>query len=228
MNSDRNIAVNEAAMNLLIKACPVELGMPARLIREFVYGKYAVLSVDDVCSLSQDSHGNSMLEQFLDKCGYAFSWGLLSEESMPSDPDNDKSLLVLRYEFLPVDLLLLFPDAGQLEDLFMDLYRSHPYYDSDFDCDEGFGNWSVIAFQSQEGREEKLRQWIAEVFIPLIWHDLLYEATRIVEEKIAAVIAQSSDGSFKELLVERGRRQLCVDPVELQFEALKLEERSGN
>lgn len=224
MNSDRNIVVNEAAMNLLIKACPVELGMPAKLIREFVYGKYAAISVDDVCSLSQDSYGNSMLEQFLDKRGYAFSWGLLSEESMPSDPDNDKSLPVLRYEFLPVDLLVLFPDAGQLEDLFMDLYRNHPYYDPDFDCDEGFGNWSVIAFQSKEGHEEELRQWVAEVFIPLIWHDLLCEATRIVEEKIAAAIAQSPAGSFKELFVERGRCQLCVDPAELQFEALKLEE----
>lgn len=225
MSSDRNIAVNEAATNLLVKACSVQLGMPAKLVREFVYGKYAALSVHDVCSLSQDGYGNSMLEEFLDKRGYAFSWGLLSEGSMPSDPDNDKSLPVLRYEFLPVDLLLLFPDAGQLEDLFMDLYRNHHYYDPDFNCDEGFGNWSVIAFQSKEGREEELRQWIAEVFIPLIWHELLYEATRIVEEKIAAAIAQSSDGSFKELLVERGRCQLCVDPVELQFEALELEDK---
>lgn len=219
MNSHRNIVVNEAAMNLLIKACPVELGMPARLVREFIYGKYATLSVNDVCSLSPDGYRNSMLEEFLDKRGYAFSWGLLSEESMSSDPDDDKSLPVLRYEFLPVDLLLVFPHAGQLEDLFMDLYRNHPYYDPDFDCDEGHGNWSVISFQSKKGREDDLRQWMVDVFIPLIWHDVLYEATRIVEEKIAAAIAQSSDGSFKKLLVERRRSQLCVDPAELQFEA---------
>lgn len=219
MNTKRDMEVNGAATNLLISACPVQLGMPAKLIRELVHGKYSFLAAEDVCSLSKDGWGLSMLDEYLDKQGYVFSWGTLSEVANPSDPDDDKSPAVLRFEFMPMELLLAFPQSAQLEDLIMWLYRNHPLYYPEFDCDEGDESWSVISFQSEEGGGETLRSWLADVFLPLIWHDLLGEATRIVQEKIKAAVALSPDGSFHELLVEHGRCQLCIDPAELQFEA---------
>ncbi|MGK5024857.1 hypothetical protein [Janthinobacterium sp. RB2R34] len=218
MNTNRDMEVNEAARNLLISACPVQLGMPAKLIRELVHGKYSFLTAEDVCSLSKDGWGLSMLDEYLDKQGYVFSWGTLSEVANPSDPDDDKSPAIFRFEFMPMELLLAFPQSAQLEDLLMWLYRNHPLYYPEFDCDEGDESWSVISFQSEEGGGETLRSWLANVFLPLIWHDLLGEATRIVQEKIKAAVAQSPDGSFHELLVEHDRCQLCIDPAELQFE----------
>ena len=219
MNTNRDMVVNDAAMNLLISACPVQLGMPAKLIRELVHGKYSIFTAKQVCSLSKDGWGLSMLDEYLDKQGYVFPWGTLSEESNPSDPDDDKSPPMLRFEFMPTELLLAFPQSAQLEDLFMWLYYNHPYYDAKFPCDEGNEHWSVISFYSEDGCGEALRSWLANVFIPLIWHDLLGEATRIVQEKIKAAVAQSPDGSFHDLLVEHDRYQLCIDPAELQFEA---------
>ena len=219
MYSNRDIALNEVAINSLINACPAELGMPAKLIRELVHGRYSFLTAEDICSLSKDGWGLSMLDQYLDKQGYVFPWGTLSEQFEPSDPDDDESIPILRYEFMPIDLLLAFPQSAQLEDLFMWLYRNHPFYYPEFDCDEGNFHFSVISFQSEEGCGEVLRSWLANVFLPTIWPDLLAEAIRIVQEKVTAAVAQSPDGSFHELLVEHDRYQLCIDPAELQFEA---------
>lgn len=206
-------------MKLLIEACPAELGMPTKLIRELVHGKYSILTAEEVCGVAKEGGELSMLEECLDKQGYVFPWGTLSEVSNPSDPDDDKSPPILRFEFMPTDLLLAFPQSAQLEDLFMWLYRNHPHYYPEFDCDEGDDNWSVISFQSEEGCGEALKSWLADVFLPLIWHDLLGEATRIVQEKVKAAVAQSPDGSFHELFVEHDRCQLCIDPAELQFAA---------
>lgn len=225
MNSNQdfavNMAVNEAAMISLNDACPAQLGMPAKLIQELVFGKYPVLTAEDVLGVSGNVEG-TMLEEYLNKKGYSFSWGTLSEESYPVDPDDPQSPPVVRFEFTPIDLLLEFPQSAQLEDLFIWLYRNHSLYDDRFACVEGYSHWSVISFESDEGCEDALRRWVAGAFIPLIWHDILAEALRIVAEKKAAAIAQSSDGSYKELLVERDRGQLCVDPSELQFAALDL------
>ena len=106
MNTNRDMEVNGAATNLLISACPVQLGMPAKLIRELVHGKYSFLAAEDVCSLSKDGWELSMLDEYLDKQGYVFSWGTLSEVSKPSDPDDDKSPAILRFEFMPIEFLL--------------------------------------------------------------------------------------------------------------------------
>lgn len=222
MKRNRNNALNYTSMNSLIEACPAELGMPAKLIRELVHGKYSVLTAKEVCGVSKKGRGLSMLDEYLDKQGYVFSWGTLSEAWHPSDPDDDKSPPILRFEFMPMELLLAFPQSAQLEDLFMWLYRNHPHYCPKFDCDEGNESWSVISFQSEEGGGEALRTWLVDVFLTLIWHDLLGEATRIVQQKIKAAVAHSPDGSFHELLVEHDRCQLCIDSAELQFEACAL------
>lgn len=219
MSFHQDVAVNDAAMASLIKACPVELGMSAKLIQELVFGPYPVFTVEDVFGMTERTEGCSMFEEYLDKKGYTFSWGTLSEHSGPSDPDDDESLPNLRFEFAPLGLLRVFPQSAQLEDLFMCLYANDPRFDEKFPCEEGFDDLSVISFNSEEGCGDSLRGWMTDVFIPMIWGDLLREATRIVEERIAAAILRSSDGSFKELLVERDRHQLCIDPAKLQFEA---------
>ncbi|MBD8531688.1 MULTISPECIES: hypothetical protein [unclassified Massilia] len=148
---------------------------------------------------------------------HRFPWGGVSEETSPSDPDDDNSPPILRMEFMPISLLLLFPDSAQLEDLFMWMYNNHPRFDPEFECDEGNKHWSVISFYSKPDECDSLRAWVGDTFIPSIWPELLKESCKIVEEKIMASIAHSPSGSFNDLFVERARSQLCGDPAELSF-----------
>jgi hypothetical protein len=152
---------------------------------------------------------------------HRFSWGAVSEETCPCDPDENNSPPSLHMEFMPISLLLIFPASAQLEDLFIWLYQNHPRFDPKFDCDEGHKHWSVISFYSREGECDSLRDWVGDTFIPFIWPDLLAEAFKIVEEKIMVSIAQSPNGSFDDLFIERGCYQLCDDPAKLSFNLIK-------
>lgn len=207
MNSDQIKAADEKSLQSLKDGRPTKLVLPTNTKQ----------ALEDALSAGGRYPGDGDLTEYLTQQGHTFSFGTVSEESRPIDPDDDKSPPVLRYEFVPINLLLAFPHCGQLEDLFMWLYRNHPLYDEGFECDEGFCRLSVMSFQSPEYEEEFLRDWMAWTFLPYIWPDLLREATRIVEEKKAAAIAASPDGSFEELLVEHHRGQLCDDVAELTF-----------
>jgi len=207
LNSDQIKAADEKSLQSLKNGRPTKLVLP-RKIKE---------ALEKALSAGGRYPGDSDLTGYLTLQGHMFSFGTVSEESHPSDPDDDESPLVLCYEFVPTSLLPAFPNSGQLEDLFMWLYRNHPLYNEAFECDEGFCHLSVISFKSEEDEGDGLRAWMAEIFLPIIWPDLFREGSRIVEEKKAAAIAASHDGSFEELLVERYRDQLCDDKAELTF-----------
>ena len=207
MNSNRIKAADEKSLQSLNGGRATKLVLPTKIKQ----------ALENALSAGGRYTGDGDLTRYLTQQGYTFSFGTVSEESRPIDPDNNKSPPVLRYEFMPLNLLLAFPHCGQLEDLFMWLYRNHPLYDEAFECDEGFCHLSVISFESAEDEGDILREWIAETFFPFIWPDLFREGTRIVEEKKAAAIAASPDGSFEELLVEQHRGQLCDEGAELTF-----------
>ena len=207
MNSDQIKAADEKSLQSLKSGHPMKLILSTKIKQ----------ALEDALSAGGRYPGDGDLTEYLAQQGYTFSFGAVSEESRPIDPDDDESPLVLRYEFAPINLLLAFPHSGQLEDLFMSLYHNHSLYDEAFNCDEGFCHLSVISFQSEEDKGGVLRQWMAGTFLPIIWPDVLRKATRIVEEKKAAAIAAFPDGSFEELLVEHHRGQLCDDGAELTF-----------
>lgn len=207
MNSNQVKAADEKSLKSLKNGRPTKLVVPRKIKQ----------ALEDALGAGGRYPGDGDLTKYLTQRGYTFSFGTVSEESRPIDPDDDKSPPVLRYEFVPVSLLLSFPHSGQLEDLFMWLYENHPLYNDEFECDEGFCRLSVMSFESADYEEEFLRDWMAWTFLPYIWPDLLREATRIVEEKKAAAIAASPDGSFEELLVEHHRGQLYDDVAELTF-----------
>ena len=207
MNSNEIKAADDKRLQSLKDGRPTKLVLPTKIKQ----------ALKDALSAGGRYPRAGNLTDYLAQQGYTFSFGTVSEESYPFDPDDDESPPVLRYEFVPINLLQAFPDSGQLEDLFMWLYHNHPVYNDEFDCDESFCNLSVISFRSAEGKEAVLREWMAEIFLPIIWPDLLREGTRIVEEKKAAAIAASPDGSFEALLVEHHRGQLCDGVAELTF-----------
>jgi hypothetical protein len=217
LKEEKQKMLDKSALQLFKHGCSVETGMPAWAVKEYMFRKSYPLTPSDILGLSPDYMGCSMLDEYENMCGYNFSWGQLHEEVVLHE-EVEESVLIGRFEFVPTAILQAFPQSALLEDLFMFMYRHHPLFDPEFDCDESSGDWPVIAFEAfGEAEIEALRRWIAKVFLPGIWDDLMAEAMVIVETAKAAAIAASPDGSYEEVFVERGRFQLCGDPADLSF-----------
>lgn len=75
-------------------------------------------------------------------------------------------------------------------------------------------NSSVIAFSAEGERDSyRLRAWLVEVYIPLIWPDLRREAMKIVSEIKASLTGPQS----LKKLVANWSGYLCNDPKSLSF-----------
>jgi hypothetical protein len=206
----------DGAMRLLLAmGRPIDIGIPAWLLREIVTRKAYPVKPRDALGLSKVSCGKSLVDEYLATKGYEFSWGTLSESVGQSEFDGS---LVGTFEVFPKHVLQAFPQSKMLEDLFSWMYRHHPLQHDDYYPDESNGAWFVMSFSSySEKGIVALRQWLTNTFLPRILPDLIAEAMRIVEEAKRVAIARSIDGSFEEALVERERFQLCGYPTELSF-----------
>lgn len=215
MDKNRKVMLDKAMLNLFKLRCHTEIGMPAWAVRELISRKSHALTPDDIVGRSERYQGRSMLEEHEEMRGYLFSWGTLCEINEEVDEGDECGR---RFEFVPKDLLLAFPQPAMLEDLISWMYQYHPLRHLEFESDESYGDWAVMSFSVYgEFASEKLRRWIARVFVPTIWPELLQEAMVIVEKAKAAAIAASPDGSYEHAFVERERYQLCGDPAELSF-----------
>jgi hypothetical protein len=219
LDSKKNTIANNAGLNLLANGCHLPIGMPAYGVRSAVFRKGNPLSPDELVGLSETPPYDSILDDYERKRGYHFPWGTLSEHVDEGDEEEEeKGVLLADFEFAPRDVFLAFPDEWHLADLFAWMYKWHPLRHRKFtaDPDDVASTWSVISFQAKGEREIKsLRTWMVEVFIPLIWPELLNEAMTIIAAKKALVT--SPDGSFEELLADRSRWLLCGDHKSLSF-----------
>lgn len=215
MNSKKNTILEQTGLHLLNNGCPVLLGMPAYGVANCVFRKVSPATPADIMGVGERTSSSSVLEDYQQLLGYHFPWGTVSEHSFEGD---DTGVRFVDFTFDPRDVYLAFPDGWHLADLFHWLYQSHPLCHRKFetDPDSVIFDWSVISFQARGERQIKaLRSWLVEVFIPLIWPDLLREAMRLIEQKKASIF--STDGSFEELLSDRSRWLLCSDPAELTY-----------
>ena len=215
MNSKKNTILEQTGLHLLNNGCPVLLGMPAYGVANCVFRKVSPATPADIMGVGERTSSSSVLEHYQQLLGYHFPWGTVSEHSFEGD---DTGVRFVDFTFDPRDVYLAFPDGWHLADLFHWLYQSHPLCHRKFetDPDSVIFDWSVISFQARGERQIKaLRSWLVEVFIPLIWPDLLREAMRLIEQKKASIF--STDGSFEELLSDRSRWLLCSDPAELTY-----------
>jgi hypothetical protein len=215
LNSKKNTILEQTGLHLLNNGCPVLLGMPAYGVANCVFRKVSPATPADIMGVGERTSSSSVLEDYQQLLGYHFPWGTVSEHSFEGD---DTGVRFVDFTFDPRDVYLAFPDGWHLADLFHWLYQSHPLCHRKFetDPDSVIFDWSVISFQARGERQIKaLRSWLVEVFIPLIWPDLLREAMRLIEQKKASIF--STDGSFEELLSDRSRWLLCSDPAELTY-----------
>jgi hypothetical protein len=146
---------------------------------------------------------------------YPFWWGTLSE-SFSYGVKVKMGLRCRDFEFTARDVYLAFPSRWHLVDLFKWLYYWHPLRHHIFvPNDDGIlFDMSVICFSAKdEGAIHSLRAWLVEVYIPLIWPDLLREAMKIISEIKAGLTNPQSP----EELVASWSGYLCEDPKSLSF-----------
>lgn len=215
MEDSHNHAINGVMAGLLALGYYIDLGIASWLLTEMVSRKTCPLTPRDVLGVSKAYRDGSIVTEYLNKVGYEFSWGTLSEDVRM---DEDDETWIGTFEFFPKHVLKAFPQSALVEDLFMWMYQNHPLCHEQFDCGEAFGDWFVLSFTAY-GQEDiaELRRWLAGIFVPKIMPDLVAEALRIVDATKAEAIARSSDGSFEEALFEKGRFQLCGDPADISF-----------
>ncbi len=140
---------------------------------------------------------------------YPFSWGGVNESITA-----ELGPWCVDFEFLVPKMFLAFPSRFHLVDLCSWMYHSHPLkhhtlvpnLDVMFDV-------TVISFRAKGVRATELRAWLIEVFIPLIWPDLLREAMRIISEVNAGLTSAQSPAK----LVASWSGYLCHDPKSLSF-----------
>lgn len=216
MDSNKNTIVDKAGLHLLDLGCPVLVGMPAYGIRSCVFRRTAPLAPEDLVGLSEESRGESILDDYESLYGYQFSWGTVSEVFSEGVEDEGDTRYV-DFELAPRDVYMAFPDGWHLADLFSWMYRWHPLRHGKVapDPDSVVLDWSVMSFRARGERQIKsLRTWLVNVFIPSIWPDLLNEAMKIIEEKTASV---ANPDELEKLLADRSRWMLCEEPKSLSF-----------
>lgn len=216
MNSNKNTVIDNACLHLLEHGYPVLIGMPAYGIRSCVFRGTAPLSPEDLVGLSEESPGESILDDHERLYGYQFSWGTLSEMSSEGVEDEG-DIRYVDFEFAPREVYMAFPDGWHLADLFAWMYRLHPLRHGKFspDPDGVTFDWSVLTFRARgELQINSLRTWLINVFIPLIWPDLVNEAMKIIGEKTGSV---ANPDELEKLLADRSRWMLCEKPKSLSF-----------
>lgn len=213
MKNLQNKTKTEGMARLLELGQCFDLGIPSWILNEMVSREKFQISPKDVFGLGNSSSQNNIVGEYMNKKGYEFSWGSMSENVYQ---DEDDATWIGTFEILPKVVLMAFPQGAMIEDLFIWMYQNHPLRHDEFNGEESFGDWFVLSF-SAYGLDEiaRLRSWLATTFIEHVIPDLISEALRIVAaEKLAGI----ADGSV-DVMREDGRFQLCGDPVDLSFYA---------
>lgn len=211
MNSNQNDIVEESGRLSLKKGYPVLVGIPAYGIKKCIFRLTHPLSPEDLFGLSDPIPSDSILDDYENKYGYHFSWGTVSETTFTFDDEKGHPTYA-HFEFAPRDVYLAFPDGWHLSDLFSWMYRRHPLCHPKFkaDPDNVTQDWCVITLEAKNSPDiMALRNWLADVFIPVIWPDLLREAMQLIEAKKEGI---TSPESFDKLLSDRSRYLLCPKP----------------
>lgn len=216
MEGNKNTIIHNAVLQLLAQGCPVLLGVPAYGIKSCVFRRTAPLRPEDLVGLSEESRGNSIVDDYERMYGYHFPWGTVSEE-FSEGGEEEGNIRYVTFQFVPREVYMAFPDGSHLADLFSWMYQWHPLRHEKFvpDPDDVIFDWTVVSFEARgEPQIKALRTWLVTVFIPMIWPDLLKEAMRIIAEKTESL---ASSDELEKLLADRSRWVLCGDPNSLSF-----------
>lgn len=145
---------------------------------------------------------------------YPFTWGVVSE-SITEGVGEKVGLRRVDFELAACHVYSAFPSRERLVDLFSWMYHCHPHRHHTFvpNHDGIVFPMSVICLRAEGERQiYSLRSWLGDIFIPVVWPDLLREGMKIITERRARV---SNPESLEELLADRS--YLGEDPTSLSF-----------
>lgn len=143
---------------------------------------------------------------------YPLSGGLLSETIVTKETVQKR---YGEFEFAASEVHLAFPSSWHIVDMFSWMYHLHPLRHHTFAPDPNgiVFDMTVICFRAEGERAiYSLRSWLRDIFIPLVWPDLLREAMKIIAERKACL---KNPESSEELLADRS--YLGTDPTLLSF-----------
>lgn len=204
MNSNQKNIVEESGRLSLKRGCSVLIGLPAYGVKTCVFRLTHPLLPEDLVGLAEPIPYGSILDDYENKYGYHFPWGTVSETTFTMDDERGNPTYA-HFEFAPREVYLAFPDGWHLADLFSWMYQRHPLRHPKFngDPDDVTQDWCVLTLEAKNAREiMDLRNWLADVFIPVIWPDLLREAMQLIEAKKEGI---TSPEALEKLLSDRSR-----------------------
>lgn len=193
----KNLKQDSIMIELLKKTLPFETGIPPWVLREMVSRPDDPIDPRELLGINRDDfiHDEDFLSINFDQLGYTFSWGTVIEETSDFEEDG---LIGLHFEFLPYQLLRLYPKPDVLDHFFLLAYRNHPLCSDQFDEYEGSNPWSVLQLFTLGTQKQirEFRKFISDVFLPLIWPDLLALSDRYVRDLEKGVILPPSEMQF--------------------------------
>lgn len=118
-------------------------------------------------------HGcpRELREEFKNARGYQFPWGFLTEE---------KDVEGVTWDFYPVSLYQLLSNVGFWTDWFEATLGAHPAIGCDiYALTDGDGSMASAGLLAEIENEESVRHWLASIFLPSVWPDVVTVAQRV-------------------------------------------------
>jgi len=145
---------------------------------------------------------------------YPLPGGLLNESIYEGMKGNVR-MRGADFEFAARGVFLALPSRECLVRLFNWMYHCHPIRHHTYaPNDEGIVfPMSVICFRAEGERQiYSVRSWLGEIFMPMVWPDLVFEGMRIIAECRERV---SNPESLEELVAAQS--YFGGDPTSLSF-----------
>ncbi|MFS2023205.1 hypothetical protein [Massilia sp. CT11-137] len=163
---------------------------------------------------------HAAFKHFKERCpavrmdSYPVPGGLLNESIYEGMKGNER-LRGADFEFAARGVVLALSSHECILRLFNWLYDCHPIRHHTYaPNDDGIVfPMSIICFRAEGERQiASLRSWLGEIFMPVVWPELILEGMRIIAECKARV---SNAESLEELVADRS--YLGGDPTSLSF-----------
>src|SRR5712692_192606 len=166
------IAIDDVMLALLEQGTPMPLGLPHWALHELTTRKDYPYDPAILLGLEENECESSLLNQYENRQGYQFTWGVISDvnDHFADDPEE---IRILTFEISSESVLKTFMQPAMLQDLYTFMYENHPEYNDRFECGEPFGDLYTMQFSATGGpvAHSELREWMVHTFIPVILPD---------------------------------------------------------
>lgn len=151
---------DELVVQALRRGCSRRIGLPTGIVThvltrpDYPHSPASILGVKEVEDDDPENAPIDLLGEYSNMFGYMFSWGSVSEATVPADGDEFEEDFIY-FEILPEQLLGMHPYPAYWEDLMIGLYQDHPLRSAEFNADDASGTFHTLMFAAR-GHAEKV------------------------------------------------------------------------